>query len=80
MSYVRIKDLEFDDLEVMWIEIKAPNPRPWLVGIVYRTPSSSAHFFSKFKRNIERVIGISNNLILIGDFNCNVFYCKSLTC
>ena len=45
VSYVRRKDLEYDDLEVMWIEMKASNSRPWLVGIVYRTPSSSVEFF-----------------------------------
>ena len=78
MPYVRRKDLGFDDLEVMWIEIKAPNSRPWLVGIVYRTPSSSADFFSKFERNVEHAFGISNNLILIGDFNCNVLTANPL--
>ena len=56
VSYVRSKDLECDDLVVMWIEIKAPNSRPWLVGIVYRTPNSNADLFSKFERNIENVI------------------------
>ena len=78
VSYVRRKDRKFDDLEAMWIEIKAPNSRPWLVGIVYRTPSSNADFFSKFERNIENAIEISNNLTLIGDFNCNVLTANPL--
>ena len=72
ISYVRRRDLECDDLEVMWIEIKSPNSRPWLVAIVYRTPSSNAAFFSNFESNVENVYAISHNLILIGDFNCNV--------
>ena len=72
MRHLRRSDLECEELEVMWLEIKITNSKPWFIGIMYRPPNSKLDFFQKLEDNLERVLDISRNVTLIGDFNCNV--------
>jgi hypothetical protein len=35
-------DLEWEDIESIWLEIKLDKQKPFLVGYIYRPPSSLA--------------------------------------
>ena len=45
-------DLEEDDLELLWIEIKHRSHPPLLVGCCYRPPSSTTNFLQHARINI----------------------------
>ena len=71
-TYVRRFDLESDEIELMWLEIKLVNTKSLFVGVTYRKPSQHNSFFNILEGEIERVLSISNDVILLGDFNCNM--------
>ena len=49
------------------------------VCVLYRPPNSSADFFVKLERNIDAVTLTSNNIVILGDFNCNMSVKNSLS-
>ena len=71
-TYVRRKDLENNDLELMWLEIKRTNSSSIFVGICYRKPDSNTLFFNNFEESIDHVISISENVMILSDLNCNM--------
>ena len=72
LHYVRRFDLENDNLECMWIELKQINHAPYFIGIYYRKPDANLLSLNLFEDQIHEVSTISNNLIIMGDFNCNM--------
>ena len=70
--HLRRPDLECDQLEIVWLKIKLTKSKPWFVGVVYRPPNSNNDFFLKLEDNLERVLDISRNVTILGDFNCNM--------
>ena len=74
VKYIRRKDLETDNLEIMWLEIIRNNSSSYFVGTLYRKPSTAdiSSFFNSLEENIDKVTSVSNNVILMGDFNCNM--------
>lgn len=81
MCYFR-KDVKYSDIRVFsvpytfWIILcKATvSKKPFLLGCVYRSPSSSEHVFLDFFRNFvsEHLVDQENDVIILGDFNINV--------
>ena len=71
-KYIRRKDLELNDIELMWLEVKRTNSSSLFVGIIYRKPNAKMNFFDNLEEAIERVNSISNNVMILGDFNCNM--------
>ena len=74
VKYIRRNDLETDNLEIMWLEIIRNNSSSYFVGTLYRKPSTAdiSSFFNSLEENIDKVTSVSNNVILMGDFNCNM--------
>ena len=60
-------DLEEDDLELLWIEIKHRSHPPLLVGCCYRPPSSTMNFYNTLELTLDKIA--ERNVILVGDFN-----------
>ena len=75
IEYVRRKDLEIENTEIIWIEIKQTNSKCFILGVVYRPPDSSKHLNKNFENNFLRTILKVNTetkeLIIIGDLNIN---------
>ena len=71
-NYLRRTDLETKELELMWLEIKRTSSSSIFVVILYRKPSCPGKFFTVIEGNIEKVMSLSNNIVLLGDFNCNM--------
>ena len=73
ISYLRREDLESDEIELMWLEIKRHQSSSYFVGVLYRKPSSDATlFFNILEQNMDNVFSVTNNIIILGDFNCNM--------
>ena len=54
----------------MWLEIKRSSSSSIYVGILYRKPFCPGTFFTILEGNIDKVMSLSNNIVLLGDFNC----------
>ena len=66
-------DLESNDIEIIWIEVRAMQGK-LLIGNVYRPPNCD-HFWSSFEANVtvELVKSKCNNaqLLILGDLNAD---------
>ena len=75
IPYQRRHDLEWNDLECIWIEIIFPKTKGFLVGVIYKPPDSSNHlsenFEEKLNEMLETVMAENKECILMGDMNCN---------
>ena len=47
--------------------------------IVYRPPHCNNNFFVQIERQIEKVLSISSNVVICGDFNCNMLTTNSMS-
>ena len=66
----RRKDLEHDEVEAIWIEIKINN-KTMLLGCVYRQPDLRVQWWSKFQDMLENIYHSTTNetVIITGDLN-----------
>lgn len=68
----RRKDLESDNLELIWIEVQAPGSTS-VLGCGYRPPSKPMDYWVSFANCIERAMeGRQASTILLGDFNVDM--------
>jgi exonuclease III len=73
VSYNRRHDLEKDQLEDLWVEIKCPCSIGILLGTVYRhlDNTRSDNWCSLIESTLETTQGESKETILMGDININ---------
>ena len=69
----RRKDLECKEVECIWLEVKTTKASPLLVGIVYRNPDSPFPWYDDFASMFDRIRNISSDIVILGDFNINLF-------
>ena len=72
LTFVRRIDLETDDVECIWVEIKCKHRQPVLMSSIYRPPSSSVEFIGKLSDIIDRASSECKEIIVTGDFNFDV--------
>ena len=72
LTFIRRNDLETDDVEAIWIEMKCKQRQPVIIGSIYRPPSSSIDFIDKLGDIIDRVSCECKETIVTGDFNYDV--------
>ena len=68
---VRKRDLEADDIELIWVEVRAAG-KCYLVGSVYRPPRSPNEWMDSLHRVLDLALCEEADVILLGDFNCNL--------
>ena len=68
---VRRKDLEPNNIEAIWLEIKQSNSTSKLLGYVYKNPKADTTFYDNFTSMIDSATKVSQNITLLGDFNFN---------
>ena len=67
----RRKDLETDELEAMWLELRPMNQKFFLC-VVYRPPNSALCFCDDLQKSIETIQSNYNSrVMLIGDLNAD---------
>ena len=71
----RREDLESEIIECIWIELMFEYSKNILIGIFYRPPDSSKYlhrdFNNVFNEMMSLVSALSNESIVLGDFNVN---------
>ena len=72
----RRPDLENEQLECIWLEVKPIKSKPFLVGQIYRPPSSGITWDEIFEEGIENVLKEEKEMYLIGDINRDLLNCQ----
>ena len=65
----RRTDLENENLECIWLEIKPKKSKAVLDGNIYRPPNSTIQWNESFEACIENVLGEDKEIYLMGDIN-----------
>ena len=65
--------MQINGTEVLWLEIKFENQKPFLLAYVYRRPSSNNAWMSAFEQNLEKIYAEDRETILLGDVNIHLF-------
>ena len=65
-------DLNIDELENLFIEIRKPNSKPFIVVNWYRPPNSPVELFSHLENLIARLDLTSLEFFLLGDMNADM--------
>jgi exonuclease III len=63
------QDLESSSVEAIWLEVKRPNSKPFLISNVYRPPSEKVSWLDEFSRILDNASVEEKECIIIGDFN-----------
>ena len=69
VSCKRRSDLENEQLECIWLEVKPKKSKPFLVGHVYRPPNSSIVWNEIFEDCLENALGEEKEMYILGDIN-----------
>ena len=69
----RRSDLKIRTIECIWVEITDSRTKPVLVGYVYRNSASSQEWSDEFINMMDKVTENNKNILLLGDFNINLF-------
>ena len=72
-STKRRADLESERVECMWVEVKHSSSNATLFGYVYRNPAATYAWFDDFVDMMDKVNECSSNIVLLGDFNIDLF-------
>ena len=65
------KDLAKKDLEAIWIQAKFPTTNV-LFSVIYRSELYSPNFFTNLQDVMEKAWMKTDNIVLLGDLNCNL--------
>ena len=72
LAHTRIIGLETFWNESLWVEVKV-NRDIYLIGLFYSPWTADAIFFDSLNKNIEKALDITNNIIILGDMNEDLF-------
>ena len=64
-------DLEDDEIECVWVEVRL-NKMTILLGNMYRPPNADLSVLSNFEAMMERVAAECRDVVLMGDLNINL--------
>lgn len=65
------KDLANKELEAIWIQVKLPTYNT-LFSVINRSELESPNFFAHLQDTLEKAWLKTDNIFLLGDFNCNL--------
>jgi hypothetical protein len=63
-------DLQIDNIECLWIEIKFKNKK-YLYGTFYIPPNSGSQSWLDIEQSIDLALNSNHAIIIVGDFNDN---------
>ena len=73
INYIHCKEIEDDNIESIWIEVCFKNQKRILFGFIYRPPSENVMWIEYFEKQLFKASNFSQNVVLLGDFNFNLF-------
>ena len=66
------QDLENIAIESMWLEVRQPKSKSFLMSEVYRPPSSTVQWLHDFNCTIDNILLEEKECIILGDFNFDI--------
>ncbi|MEW8542134.1 MAG: endonuclease/exonuclease/phosphatase family protein, partial [Candidatus Thiodiazotropha sp.] len=69
----RREDLETNNIACLWLEITPKKGKSFLVGTLYKNPSEKVEWNDRFEIFIEHVLTEDKEIVLLGDFNKDLF-------
>jgi len=72
LHFKRRNVLEFDSVEMIWLEIKLPAYN-LLSCTVYRPENANSPFWNNFQHSIETALSYTPFVVIISDLNVNLF-------
>ena len=79
LKVTRRSDLEMDDIELIWLELRERATRRALFGAAYRPPNSDGSFMENFSDILFRVRVEDKEITILGDLNCDFLKSASHT-
>ena len=76
LQYNVHKDLVFDQLESLTIEISKPGSKSFIVATWYRPPNSPFELFSNFESLVGKLDAEGKEYYLMCDLNVNIVTCS----
>ena len=73
VNYVRRSDVEDENIESVWTEVHLKSHFRLLCGFIYWSPSEKSSWIINFEKQLFKAKKVSQNLILVGDFNMNLY-------
>ena len=73
IKYTKITSMTSSSVESTWINIKHAD-ESLAVGVMYRSTSANAEYFSNMLDQLDRVHSVYDNVILLGDLNHNYVF------
>ena len=75
IDFARRPDLENDETESLWVEIRLKNTKPFIFGTIYKPPDSSKHLSKNFNfflsKTLQSIDSEKRESIIMGDMNVN---------
>ena len=72
INYVRRYELETENVESVWPEIKIKNSKSFLICSVYMPPSAKTEWFNHFAEQLEKLENKLNEFYVMGDLNVDI--------
>lgn len=72
-NFIRRSDIETQDVESVWVEIKLKNQKPIIICTVYRPPDTNIdQWITKFERELDIAYSGDSQIVVMGDLNINL--------
>ena len=68
----RRMDLEYKEIESLWLEVKHEKNTPLLICFLYRNPTCTAEWQIQFQNMIDNIPDKNHELLILGDFNIDL--------
>eukprot|EP00112_Aurelia_sp_Birch-Aquarium-sp1_P013646 Seg2901.1 transcript_id=Seg2901.1/GoldUCD/mRNA.D3Y31 product="hypothetical protein" protein_id=Seg2901.1/GoldUCD/D3Y31 len=75
-AFVRDDLKDSSNIEATWLDVTVSSQKI-LIGVVYRQPSDGS-FYDKFQRVLEPICLRRTNILILGDFNADLFFQRGL--
>ena len=72
INCIRRLDLENDNSELMWLEVKQPGQSSFLLCYCYRPPSEAREWIDQFEACVEKSLLENKETLVLGDVNYNI--------
>ena len=72
MNYIRRKDIECNEIESVWVEIRLRNSKPFLLCSAYRPPPSNAIWCEHFSKQIEKASTYTDEIYIFRVINVDI--------
>ena len=72
LACIRRVDLEINNVEILWLEVRNNKQKPFLLCYVYRPPSATSDWTDQVEQSLEKANSENKEILFLGDLNFNM--------